>query len=194
MPSADPLTSLPRQRLAIVAKGAGKLQVNRDMTMPPLAPDMVMIKTVAVAINPSDAKFLDYSPAPGAVHGTDFSGIIVALGAEVATSDRFSVGDHVAGLVHGMNNLRPDVGAFAEYITATAHTLLKIPDTMGFEEAAGLGLGVATATFGLFYELEVPATLDQLVSGGIDEKGGEFVLVVGGSTATGTRAIQLLKL
>lgn len=194
MPSADPLSSLPRQRLAIVAKSAGELQVKRDMPMPPLAPDTVMVKTAAVAINPSDAKFLDYSPAPGAVHGTDFSGTVVALGSEVAASDRFSVGDRVAGLVHGMNSLRPDVGSFAEYVVATAHTLLKIPDTMGFEEAAGLGLGVATATFGLFYELGVPTTLDELVSGGVEEKGGEFVLVVGGSTATGTRAIQLLKL
>ena len=76
MPSADPTSSLPHQRLAIVAESAGKLQIKRDMAMPTLAPDTVLVKTAAVAINPSDAKFLDYSPAPGAVHGTDFSGTV----------------------------------------------------------------------------------------------------------------------
>jgi hypothetical protein len=30
---------------------------------------MVMVKTAAVAINAADAKMLDYSAAPGAIHG-----------------------------------------------------------------------------------------------------------------------------
>lgn len=162
--------------------------------MPPLGPDSVIVKTAAVAINPSDAKFLDYSPAPGAIHGTDFSGTVLALGTDASAADRFSIGDRVAGLVHGMSILQPHAGAFAEYIDATAHTLLRVPDDMGFEEAASLGLAVATATFGLFYELSVPTTLDQLISGGVSKSDGDFVLVAGGSTATGTRAIQLLKL
>ncbi|GAP93360.2 putative polyketide enoylreductase [Rosellinia necatrix] len=162
--------------------------------MPTLAPDTVIVKTAAVAINPSDAKFLDYSPAPGAIHGTDYSGTVVALGADASKLRGLSIGDRVAGMVHGMNKLVPEVGAFGEYIVATVHTLLKIPDHMSFEEAATLGLAVGTAAFGLFSQLRVPATVDQLSSGGVDEDGREFVLVAGGSTATGARAIQLLKL
>ncbi|KAM0815674.1 putative Enoyl reductase (ER) domain-containing protein [Seiridium cardinale] len=194
MPSADSVTSLPQYRTAIVAEGPGKLSIQHDKPMPVLAPSIAIVKVAAVAINPSDAKFLDYSPAPGAVHGTDFSGTIVALGDDAVVSGRFAVGDRVAGLVHGMNKLQPDVGSFSEYIGATVHTLLKIPDDMPFERAATLGLAVATASFGLFSELRVPATLDQLRSGGVNEESMDFVLVAGGSTATGTRAIQLLKL
>lgn len=71
---------------------------------------------------------------------------------------------------------------------------MKIPDQTTFEDAAGLGVGVATTTAGLFQELGV-ASLDQLRGGkNMHNKDGEFVLVSGGSTATGTRAIQLLKL
>ncbi|KAI1639214.1 GroES-like protein [Biscogniauxia mediterranea] len=194
MPSADPVTTLPPTRKAIVAEGPGKLVIKDDLPMPTLAPDTVIVKTAAVAINPSDAKFLDYSPAPGAVHGTDYAGTIVALGADATASRGLAVGDRVAGMVHGMNKLIPERGAFAEYIIATVHTLLKIPDSMGFEEAATLGLAVGTATFGLFSELRVPATLEQLCAGGVDEANREFVLVAGGSTATGARAIQLLRI
>lgn len=194
MPAADPVWSLPRSRKAIVAESVGKLALKYDLPMPVLEADVVIVKTAAVAMNPSDAKFLDYSPAPGAIHGTDFAGTVVALGEQAAASGRFAVGDRVAGLVHGMNKLKPEVGSFAEYIGATIHTLLKIPDDMDFKDAATLGLAVATATFGLFKELRVPATLEQLAGGGVEEKDRDFVLVAGGSTSTGTRAIQLLKM
>lgn len=170
--------------------------------MPFLAPDMAIVKTAAVAINPVDAKMLDYSAARGAIHGYDFAGTIVALGADAHVSGHLAVGDRVAGLVHGMNKLQPDVGAFAEYVGACADILLRIPDHMSFEDAASLGLGVATASMSLFSELRVPASLDQLrehqlvrderAEAEVEER--DFVLVAGGSTATGTRTIQLLKL
>lgn len=205
MPSACPTLSLPQRQTAVVAQGPGKLAIQHDVPMPALGPDMVIVKTAAVAINPADAKMLDYSAAVGAIHGYDFAGTVVALGAVALGADdlaagRLAVGDRVAGLVHGMNKLRPDVGAFAEYVGAYADLLLKIPDYMSFEEAASLGTGVATAALGLFHELRVPASLEQFVThmdkdtpAAVNE-GREFVLVAGGSTATGTRALQLLKL
>lgn len=159
---------------------------------------MAIVKTAAVAINPADAKMLDYSAAPGTIHGYDFSGTVVALGQDALASGRLAVGDRVAGFVHGMNSLQPDVGAFAEYVGASADILLKIPDHMGFEGAATLGVGVGTAALALFSELRVPASLERLREGGkkplneLEER--PFVLVAGGSTATGTRAIQLLRL
>ncbi|KAH7322431.1 chaperonin 10-like protein [Stachybotrys elegans] len=194
MPSATP--PLPQTQLALVAQGPGKVAIQRDVAIPSLQPDMVLVKTSAVAINPADAKMLDYSAAPGTIIGYDFAGTVVALG-DAVSPERFSVGDRVAGLVHGMNKLIPDVGAFSEYVGACADLLLKIPDSMSFEEGATLGTGVATASMGLFSELGVPASLDQLRSGEpaspeqLDER--EIVLVAGGATATGTRAIQLLK-
>jgi len=190
--------SLPKTQKAIVALGPGELGIKDDVPVPRLAPDMAIVKTAAVAINPADAKMLDYSAAPGAIIGYDYAGTVVALGEEALKSGRLAVGDRVAGLVHGMNKLIPDVGAFSEYVGACADLLLKIPDHMSFEEGASFGTGVATASLSLFHELGVPATLDQLRDGRPaseeDRESREFVLVSGGATATGTRAIQLLKL
>lgn len=200
MPSVDPSRLLPKQQTAVIAKGPGQLAIEHNVPVPVLAPDMAMVKTAAVAINPVDAKMLDYSAAPGAIHGYDFAGVVVALGEDAQVLGNLAVGDRVAGLVHGMNKLRPEVGAFAEYVGAYADLLLKIPDSMSFEEAASFGLGVATASLSLFHEMRVPAPFgpfharsEQLAVQG-NRGNAEFVLVSGGNTATGTRALQLLKL
>jgi NADPH:quinone reductase-like Zn-dependent oxidoreductase len=196
MTSSHTAPTLPQQQTALVIEGPGKLVVQHDVPVPALAADQVLVKTAAVAINPADAKMLDFSPASGSIHGHDFAGTVVALGDEAEASGRFSVGDRVAGYLYGNNKAKPTVGAFAEYATAYADVLLKIPDNMTFTDAAGLGLGVATAATGLFRELKVPGSLDATdTSQSADAKDDrEFVLVAGGSTATGTRALQLCKL
>ncbi|KAH8667030.1 chaperonin 10-like protein [Xylariales sp. PMI_506] len=189
--------SLPTHHTVVAAESRGKLIIRPNAPVPALDADMVLVKTAAVAINPHDAKTLEYSVVPGAIVGGDFAGTVVALGADALAAGRLSVGDRVAGTVLGMNKLRPDVGAFAEYVNAMADFLLKIPDDMSFEDAATLPLGVGTALYALFSELGIPASLDQLgteKSINISNDDREFVLVAGGSTATGTRAIQLLKL
>ncbi|KAK9243069.1 hypothetical protein V1506DRAFT_508817 [Lipomyces tetrasporus] len=81
MPSVA--VSLPRHQTAVVAQGPGNLAIQHDPAVPALGPDMVIVKTAAVAINPVGAKMLDYSAAAGAVHGYDFSGTIVAHGGSV---------------------------------------------------------------------------------------------------------------
>lgn len=192
-------SALPQRQDALVVAGPGQLSLRQDAPLPHMAPDMALVRTVAVAINPVDAKMLDYSPAVGAIHGYDFAGVVVAIGSDAPR--HLSIGDRVAGAVHGNNSLEPRVGAFAQYVGAIAELLLKIPDTMTFEEASTLGIGLATAGLALFRELEIPASIGDL----IDRVGragpasdvtpnATWVLVSGGSTATGTRAIQLLKL
>ncbi|OKL63919.1 hypothetical protein UA08_00471 [Talaromyces atroroseus] len=203
MPSL--VDSLPSRQTAIIAQGPGKVAVVHDVLVPRVvSPNTAIVKTAAVAINPVDAKMLDYSAASGAVHGYDFAGIIVAL-AEEGVPTHLAVGDRVAGLVHGMNSLKPEIGAFADYICATADLLLKIPDQMSFEDAATLGMGLGTAGMALFKELNVPGSLDFLNEEKNQEeevqkpppskaKAMPFILIYGGSTATGTRAIQLAKM
>ncbi|KAH9904343.1 GroES-like protein [Xylariomycetidae sp. FL2044] len=188
--------SIPQSRRAIVCQDVGKLEIQNDRPMPVLEPETAIVKVLAVGLNPHDIKGLDYSAAPGAVHGGDFCGIIVALGEKAAAEGRFAVGDRVAGLVQGENKLAVEKGAFADYIEVTPHTMVKVPDTMGDEEAATLGVGIATSTFGLYRELKIPGGMPRLDGGGGDlaEEDREFVFVAGGSTATGTRTLQLLKL
>lgn len=196
MPSAT--ERLPTHQTAIVVNSAGKLHIRPDAPVPgPPSSGTAIIRTAAVAINPVDAKMLDYSPVPGASHGYDFAGTIVALGPD--THDhQLQVGDRVAGFVHGMNKAHPDVGAFAEYVVAPTGLLLRIPPSMRFEDAATIGLGLYTAGLGLFEELRLPFpphdnSTTTSPSDAHEDNEAPFVLVAGGSTATGTRAIQLLK-
>ena len=191
----DPSRPLPKKQRAVVAHGAGRLAVVHDAPVPTLQSDMILVKVAAICPNPVDIKALDYSHVPGAIIGYDFAGTIVALGSDEEDAGYFAVGDRVAGVVQGMSKDQPDIGAFAEYVGALADLVLKIPDSFSFEDAAPLGL--ATATYGLFKELGLAKTLYDLASGddgAADEQAGDFVLVAGGSTATGTRAIQLLKM
>ncbi|KAI1191595.1 GroES-like protein [Nemania serpens] len=192
--SADPLHALPKRQKAVVAQGAGQLAVVHDAPVPALQADMILVKVAAICLNPVDIKALDYSHAPGAIMGYDFAGTIVALGSDEEDSGYFAVGDRVAGVVQGMSKDQPDVGAFAEYVGALADLVLKLPDSISFENAAPLGLATATATYGLFKELGLSKALEELENGnGGGDKSGDFVLVAGGSTATGTRAIELLR-
>ncbi len=66
--------------------------------------------------------------------------------------------------------------------------VIKVPDSLTMEEAASLGTGIGTMGLALFHNLGVPGYPTKPAT---DAK---MVLVYGGSTASGTMALQLLKL
>ncbi|ORY18398.1 chaperonin 10-like protein [Clohesyomyces aquaticus] len=193
-PASTP--SLPKKQTAVIVAGPGALTVSQSAPVPSLLPNGALIHTAAVALNPVDAKMLDYSPTPDCIAGYDFSGTVIALGHEALAAGKLRIGDRVAGMVRGLNKENPSSGAFATYVAASADLLFRVPEGMGMSDAATLGMGVSTAVLGLFVELEVPVSWEALGSAidGDNQGKGAFVLVAGGSTATGTRAIQLLKL
>lgn len=182
-----PHATFPSTQTALVVQGSGKLALKHDVSVPALTDVGAIIKVAAVAINPVDAKILDFSPAVGAVHGHDFSGTIVALGPDAP--GHLAVGDRVAGTVHGNNSLEPSIGGFSEYVASDGDLLLKLPEKMSFEEGATIGIGLGTALLCIFRELELPGPIYPPEPSNSDK----FVLVAGGATATGTRTIQLLK-
>ena len=79
-------------------------------------------------------------------------------------------------------------GAFARYITAKGDMLMRIPDGVGFESAATVAVGIGTLGYGLYHILGLPLPDDSA------SHSSEPVLVYGGSTATGTLAVQFAKL
>lgn len=165
----------------------GSLILSADCPLPELLPGQVLVKTAAVALNPCDWKMPTNFPCPGAVDGSDFSGTVVARGPNLARD--INVGDRVAGAVHASNPLNPTSGAFAEYIAAYADQLWKMPDSMGWEQAAAIGwCVVGTVGLAMFRALKLPGSPELPVQKPM------FVLVYGGSTASGTMAIQLLRL
>ena len=176
-----------KQKAVKQADAAGILKLYNDSPLPELKAGQVLIKTMAVALNPCDWKMPTNFPCKGAVDGSDFSGTVVALGKDLGRA--LEVGDRVAGAVHASNPLNPTSGAFAEYLAAWADQLWKMPDSMQWDQGAAIGWCV-TGTVGLamFKSLKLPGSPEKPV------QKPAYVLVYGGSTASGTMAIQLLKM
>ena len=53
-------------------------------------------------------------------------------------------------MVHGMNKLKPIVGALAEYVGSTVDIALGLSDSIRSEEVACVGFKVATAAIALY--------------------------------------------
>ncbi|RYP20948.1 hypothetical protein DL765_002485 [Monosporascus sp. GIB2] len=182
---------LPKTQRAIVANDKLDYCIRDDVPVPKLADDCVIIKTEAVGLNPVDTKMVGPFVAPGATYGIDCAGVLVAMGKDVAATGRLKLGDRICGSADGMEGLRPQSGAFAEYASMDGGMALKMPDDMTFETGAGMGLRIATAGMALFHSMGIsPELLKKPASG--DEVFD--VLVYGAATSTGTMAIQLLKL
>lgn len=176
-----------RTQRALKVQRAGQIHLVEDAPLPEIGPDEVLVQVKAIAINPFDAKSLDLSPTMGATMGCDFAGVVTSLGEDVEKTPSINVGDRVCGFAFGNNPNRLDNGSFAEFVAAPAKLLMRIPKSMSFETATTFGVGVATTGLALFHEL-------QLALPQTSEANLGYVLVYGGSTATGTMMIQMLRL
>jgi NADPH:quinone reductase-like Zn-dependent oxidoreductase len=169
---------------AIKAHGAKVASVESDVNIPSLRPDYVLVRNIAVALNPTDWKHIDFVESTATI-GCDFAGIVEGVGEDVKT--RWKKGDRVCGFVHGGNVVQPEDGAFGEFLVAKGETIMRIPDDMSFEEAATFGVGTLTVGQGMYQTLGLPSP----------DKPAETpfpILIYGGSTATGVLAIQYAKL
>lgn len=130
---------------------------------------------------------------PGAISGCDYAGVVTAVGSAAAAVGRIQVGDRVCAAVSGLNPIRPDVGAFATYSTTPHWACLKLPPSWSYGEGASLGMSWTTVwnglfrSLGLFFPVPGEAVIDP-------NRKVTTVLVNGGSSASGTCALQLLKL
>jgi NADPH2:quinone reductase len=105
------------------------------------------------------------------VLGKDFAGTVDAIGPGVT---EFVVGDRVFGVV-----TKPHLGdgSFGEYVTVPAAVgIARLPESVGFTEAAALGLAGTAAL----------ATVD-----GAKIEPGHTVLVVGATGGVGNQVVQL---
>ncbi|KAK9372451.1 chaperonin 10-like protein [Lipomyces chichibuensis] len=147
--------------------------------------DYILVQTVAVALNPTDWKHIDFLSSPGALVGCDYAGIVKAVGPAVMKT--FKEGDRVCGCAHGSNSGQHEDGTFAEYIVAKGDLQMHIPDQLSFEEAATLGVGVVTVGQGLYEALQLPLPSEP-------SKEKIPILIYGGSSSTGSLGIQFAKL
>ncbi|KAK9351747.1 chaperonin 10-like protein [Lipomyces doorenjongii] len=170
---------------AIVIQGPKVAKLVDDRPLPTLRDDYILVQTVAVALNPTDWKTIDFLSSPGALVGCDYAGIVKAVGK--AVTKVFKEGDRVCGFAHGSNSVQPEDGTFAEYIVVKGDLQIHIPDQLSFEHAATLGVGVTTAGQGLFEGLQL-----RLPSEPSKEK--IPILIYGGSSTTGSFGVQFAKL
>jgi len=131
------------------------------------------------------AQHIDFLSNSGATVGCDYVGTVEEIGSQVTKS--FKKGDRVAGMVHGVNALEKEDGAFGEYCRAVGDLQIKLPDSVSDEEAATLGVGISTIGQGLYQSLGLPMPDSP-------SKDKTSVLIYGGSTSTGMFAIQFAKL
>lgn len=88
------------------------------------------------------------------------------------------------------NDLHAEYGCFAEYILIKGDVAAHIPSQMSFEEAATLPCGLGTIALGFYRHLDLP-----MLTLPLEKKGdGPPLLIYGGSSASGTLAIQFAKL
>ncbi len=117
--------------------GADALRVARIDPAPPAAGE-VRIRQLAVGVNYVDVyQRTGYYPLPGfpAVLGVEAAGVVEALGAGV---DDLAVGDRVAYFA-------PPCGAYAGARNLAAGWVMRLPDTVAIEQAAGAMLRGITA-------------------------------------------------
>ncbi|KAF5534317.1 oxidoreductase zinc-binding dehydrogenase family superfamily [Fusarium mexicanum] len=145
--------------------------------------DEIIIENHAVALNPVDSAQQRLGPSIfpwlkfPAILGCDVAGRITAVGSGIT---KRKVGDRVIG---------SNMGTFQEYVPVKEHLCAKLPDNIGFEEAAVLPLCLSVAVKALFHpdylalDLPTPET----------QANGKIILIWGGSTSVGCNIIQLAK-
>ncbi|KAF4513677.1 hypothetical protein G6O67_000918 [Ophiocordyceps sinensis] len=191
---------------AIVVATPGKAGLVRDRARPALRDDYLLVRTVAVALNPTDWKHAELTQTPGVLLGCDYAGVVDEVGPRVAKA--FKKGDRVMGFAHGGNAAQPEDGAFAEHIVVKGDLQARVPDGMSFEEAATFGVGITSVGQGLYQTLGLPLPGAEPGADPGADPGAEPVaepvaetrgrrgpiLIYGGSTATGILGLQFARL
>ncbi len=75
------------QNFAIVRTATSKAEI-QAIPLPHLPDDYILVRTVAVALNPTDWQTLDAQGLPGSIMGCDYAGVVEEVGSAVSTKVR----------------------------------------------------------------------------------------------------------
>lgn len=174
----------PTNHVAWLQAPKAKLAVGTG-PFPSPGPGEVLIKNLALALNPVESKIQQWAifpiPYPG-VLGSSFAGIIEGIaddvsdfhiGDRVVTSKPFTLGD-------------PKYGPYQQYVLAKTPFLSKLQDKTSLEAAAATVSNLATVVGALTVTmgLDKPSLSERAASK------GKKLLVYGGSSSVGGLAIQ----
>jgi NADPH:quinone reductase-like Zn-dependent oxidoreductase len=173
----------PATQSALIVDDNDEVMIWNEAPCPTLPADQVLLRTDAVAINPSDTKMRGGFATPFGILGADYAGTVVAVGSDVTG---VAVGDRICGAQNEMFESTPDRGAFAQHNVTRGEIWMKIPPSWSTEAAASLPVGICTA--GMAMKLLGLPLPDKPVSK------PAAILIYGGSTATATIAMQMMRL
>ena len=153
-----------------------------EVEKPPPGVDEVLVKVLAISVNPADWHSLRGKPLfsratlgllrpKHKILGGDIAGRVEAVGSGVT---QFKPGDEVYAslLDHGY-------GGFAEYVSVPVGVMSLKPANLSFEEAAAVPMAAVTALQGLCHHGEI--------------RPEQKVLINGASGGIGTFAVQIAK-
>ncbi|WP_022903945.1 alcohol dehydrogenase catalytic domain-containing protein, partial [Curtobacterium sp. B8] len=158
-----------------------------ERPLPEPGPGEVRVRIVTSGVNPTDWKaraggtYGDGLPFPEVTPNQDGSGVVDAVGPEV---DDLRVGDRVWLFMAASD--RP-TGTAQEYTVVPAERAVPLPDRVGHDVGASLGVPAMTAHRALTTHEHGP---DRLAPGALS---GKTVFVAGGAGAVGHAAIQLAR-
>jgi NADPH2:quinone reductase len=141
-----------------------------DVALPELQPGHALVRVMAASVN-----FADVLIVTGAYQvqadvpftpGSEFAGEVIATAPDVSN---VRSGDRVMGVVF--------VGAFAEEVVASAASLIELPNSVDWRDAAAVGVAHATA----YHALHSVAGM----------RPGEWVAVLGAGGGVGLAAVEL---
>ena len=153
--------------------GAEVLQYG-DLPDPSAGPGQIVVDTFAASVNGADWKVRAGSYGQAnfpLILGRDFSGVVSALGADVADP---RIGDEVFGVLEAGRD-----GTYAEKIAVGAAIVAKKPSALSHVDAAALALTGLTALYAVEDTLKL--------------RSGETILIQGGAGGVAAFAIQLAK-
>ena len=160
---------------AVLLRGYGDVsQLSyEDVPEPLAAAGEVLVKTIAVSINPIDWKLRrgdlkEMMPLEfPTILGRDLSGEVVALGEGV---EGLKVGERVFGLVNR---------SYAEYVVCKPVDLARTPENLDGFDAAALPLVLLTGS--------------QVIEVGVRPRPGEIILITGAIGGVGRTAVHVAK-
>jgi NADPH:quinone reductase len=149
----------------------------REVERPSPGPGEVLVRVVATAVNPVDAKLRAdgrrMALQPPVILGYDVAGVVEEIGPGVSA---FRPGDEVYYTPEIFGNQR---GSYAEFNAAPAAIVARKPAGLSFEEACAIPLAGGTAWEAIVRRLAI--------------RPGETVLIHGAAGGVGTFAVQFAK-